>query len=142
MTLEAPPDLYFRLRENGATVFRIGGQNRMRRLEMTQIASVNIRTGAIKPHGKEQPDEAESTKIAAWVAERRLILRRREDDEIAQLIERINLAAHWAQSRATDEQIAEAAPSLLLAMHDLRGVLVRKHADKLKRGADAGGDAP
>ena len=43
----------------------------------------------------------------------------------------LNLTTHWAQSRATDEQLEEVTDALLLAMHDLRSVLVRKKADRL-----------
>jgi hypothetical protein len=43
----------------------------------------------------------------------------------------MNLTAHWAQSRATDEQLEQVTDPLLLAMHDLRSVLVRRKADRL-----------
>ena len=46
------PDYYFRVRENGAFVFRVDTENRQRRIEMDQIASVNIRNGEIKPQGE------------------------------------------------------------------------------------------
>ena len=45
------PDYYFRVRENGALVFRVDTENPQRRIEMDQIAVVNIRNGEIKPHG-------------------------------------------------------------------------------------------
>jgi hypothetical protein len=45
------PDYYFRVRENGALVFRVDTENRQRRIEMDQIAVVNIRNGEIKPQG-------------------------------------------------------------------------------------------
>jgi hypothetical protein len=75
------PDYYFRGRDNGAFVFRIDTESRQRRIDMDQIAVLNIRNGEIKPHG----DRTLS-----------------EDD-------------------------------LLLAMHDLRSVLVRKKAERLMR---------
>ena len=34
------PDYYFRIRENGAAVFRVDTENRQRRIEMDQIALV------------------------------------------------------------------------------------------------------
>ncbi len=46
-------------------------------------------------------------------------------------IDHLNLTAHWANSRATDAQLEEVTDALLLAMHDLRSVLVRKKADRL-----------
>lgn len=45
------PDYYFRIRENGALVFRVDTENRQRRIEMDQIATINIRNGEVKPHG-------------------------------------------------------------------------------------------
>ena len=45
------PEYYFRIRENGAAVFRISTDNRQRRIEMEEIAIVNIRNGNIRPHG-------------------------------------------------------------------------------------------
>jgi hypothetical protein len=41
------PDYYFRVRENGAAVFRISTENRQRRIEMDEIATVNVRNGNI-----------------------------------------------------------------------------------------------
>jgi hypothetical protein len=38
------------------------------------------------------------------------------------------------QSRATDAQLDEVTDTLLLAMHDLRTVLVRKKAERLMAG--------
>ena len=46
------PDYYFRVRDNGAAVFRLDSENRQRRIEMDQIAILNVRNGEIKPHGK------------------------------------------------------------------------------------------
>jgi len=45
------PPYYFRVRENGAVVFRVDTENRQRRIDMDQIAVVNIRKGEGKPHG-------------------------------------------------------------------------------------------
>ena len=45
---EALPEYYFRVRENGAVVFRIDTKNRMRRIEMDQIAVINIKNGDVK----------------------------------------------------------------------------------------------
>ena len=52
------PDYYFRVRENGAAVFRVDTENRQRRIEMDQIAVINIKNGEVKPHGdRELSDE-------------------------------------------------------------------------------------
>jgi len=57
------PDYYFRVRENGATVFRVDTENRQRRIEMNQIAVVNVRNGEIKPQGDRPLTEADVAAI-------------------------------------------------------------------------------
>ncbi len=128
------PEFYFRVRENGAFVFRVDTQNRQRRIEMDQIAVVNIRNGEIRPHGKRELSERDLHAIRSWMEERREILARRDIDDIFRAVDHLNLTAHWAQSRATDAQLEEVTDALLLAMHDLRTVLVRKKAERLARG--------
>ena len=53
---------------------------------------------------------------------------------ILRTVDHLNLTAQWAQSRATDEQLDAVTDLLLLTMHDLRTVLVRRKADRLMRG--------
>ncbi len=125
------PEFYFRVKENGATVFRVDAENRQKRLEMTAIANVNVRNGEIKPQGQHVLTEAESAAIEAWKGDRKDKLADREFDDIRRTEERLNLTTHWAQSRATPEQLEEVTDRLLLAMHDLRTVLVRKKANRL-----------
>lgn len=125
------PDYYFRVRENGAFVFRLDTENRQRRIEMDQIAVVNMRNGEIKPHGQRALSEEDVAAIEKWMAERAEILAARDIDDIMRAVDYLNLTTHWAQSRANDEQLEHVTDSLLLAMHDLRTVLVRKKADRL-----------
>ncbi|UWQ51041.1 hypothetical protein K3722_06310 [Leisingera caerulea] len=125
------PEYYFRVRENGAFVFRVDTENRQRRIEMDQIAVVNIRNGEIKPHGQRQLSDQDMAEIKSWMAARTATLAARDTDDIHRAIDHLNLTAHWANSRATDEQLEDVTDALLLAMHDLRSVLVRKKADRL-----------
>jgi hypothetical protein len=125
------PDYYFRVRENGALVFRVDTENRQRRIEMDQIAVVNIRNGEIKPHGDRTLSDEDIDVIRNWMAERQTVLAERDVDDILRAVDHLNLTTQWAQSRATDEQLDLVTDSLLLAMHDLRGVLVRRKADRL-----------
>lgn len=125
------PEFYFRIRENGAAVFRISTENRQRRIEMDEIAVVNIRNGNIKPHGEHVLSEEESAVINEWMEERRAVLADRDIDDIHRAIDYLNLTTHWAQSRASDEDLEDVTDRLLLAMHDLRSVLVRKKADRI-----------
>ncbi|MXQ08781.1 hypothetical protein GQ651_13065 [Alphaproteobacteria bacterium GH1-50] len=136
MSDSALPELYFRIRENGAQVFRVDTESRNRRIEMDQIAVVNIRNGEIKPHGEREITDDERAGIDAWVAERKETLRARDLDDARRMVDRLNLTALWMQQRATPEEIDEVADALLLAMHDLRGVIVRKKSDKLKSETD------
>lgn len=128
------PDYYFRVRENGAFVFRIDTENRQRRIDMDQIATVNIRKGEIKPHGDRQLTPEDMAAIEEWMAERLKLLEHRDIDDILRAVDYLNTTAHWAQSKATDDQLEQVTDALLLAMHDLRTVLVRKKADRLIKG--------
>lgn len=127
------PDYYFRVRENGATVFRVDTENRQRRIEMDQIAAINIRNGEVKPHGDRVLAEVDMAAISGWIAERQEVLARRDIDDILRAVDYLNLTAQWVQSRAGDEQLEQVTDALLLAMHDLRTVLVRKKAERLAR---------
>lgn len=125
------PDYYFRVRENGALVFRIDTENRQRRIEMDQIAAVNIRNGEIKPHGDKVLSELDLETIQNWMGERTELLAQRDIDDIHRAVDYLNLTTQWAQSKATEAQLDAVTDDLLLAMHDLRSVLVRKKADRL-----------
>lgn len=127
------PALYFRVRENGAAVFRLDAENRNRRIEMEQIAVVNTNRGAFKAHADQHltPDEEEAIKL--WLDRRQALLAARSIDDIHRAIDHLNLTAHWAQTKATDAQLEDVTDKLLLAMHDLRSTLVRKKADRLNR---------
>lgn len=125
------PDYYFRLRENGAAVFRVSTENRQRRIEMDELAVVNLRSGNIRPHGEVELTEADLRAIRDWLEERRALLATREVDDILRTLDHLNLTTHWAQSRATDDQLEAVTDALLLTMHDLRTVLVRRKAERL-----------
>ena len=125
------PEYYFRIRENGAAVFRVDTENRQRRIEMEQIAVVNVRNGEIKPQGERTLGEVDLDAIQHWMAERADLLARRDLDDIHRTVDHLNLTAHWANSKATDAQLEDITDRLLMAMHDLRTVLVRKKADRM-----------
>jgi len=130
------PDYFFRVRENGALVFRVDTENRQRRIEMDQIAVVNIRNGEIKPHGDRVLSDADLETITAWMEERIELLAHRDIDDILRAVDHLNLTSQWAQSKASDAQLDAVTDDLLLAMHDLRSVLVRKKADRLMKAQD------
>lgn len=127
------PEYFFRIRENGAAVFRVDTENRQRRLDMDQVAVINIRNGEIKPQGDRVLSEKDRQEIDRWMAARRETLAQRTLDDIARTVDHLNLTAQWAQSKASPDELEAITDTLLLAMHDLRSVLVRKKADRVVR---------
>lgn len=130
MVAELPP-YYFRVRDNGAFVFRVDTENRQRRIEMDQIAVVNIRNGEIKPHSGRELTPEDLVAIKQWMEERNRLLAYRDIDDIHRAVDYLNTTTQWAQSKATDEQLEAVTDALLLAMHDLRTTLVRKKSERL-----------
>ena len=130
MVAELPP-YYFSVRDNGAFVFRVDTENRQRRIEMDQIAVVNIRNGEIKPHGGRELTPEDLAAIKQWMEERNRLLAYRDIDDIHRAVDYLNTTTQWAQSKATDEQLEAVTDALLLAMHDLRTTLVRKKSERL-----------
>ncbi|MDC1399587.1 hypothetical protein [Yoonia sp.] len=128
------PDLYFRVRDNGAVVFRVDGENRDRRLEFDQIAVVNTNRGDFKVLGDHILTDAERDTITGWMNARLDLLAVRQMDDIHRAIDQINITSHWVQSKATDAQLEQVTEELLIAMHDLRSNLVRKKADRATKG--------
>ena len=127
------PDYYFRIRENGAAVFRLDTANRQQRIEMEQIATLNLRNGEIRPQGARSLTEADRAEIGRWMKARAELLARREVDDILRTVDHLNLTTQWAQSKASEAQLDAVTDVLLLAMHDLRSVLVRRKADRLAK---------
>ena len=112
-------------------VFRVDTENRQRRIDMDQIAVINIRSGEVKPQGGRELSQADVEAIETWMQERAELLAWRDIDDIHRAVDYMNITTQWAQSKATDEQLEDITDDLLLAMHDLRSVLVRKKADRL-----------
>ena len=125
------PEYYFRVRETGAVVFHISTNNKHRSIEMDEIATVNISNGNIRPHGELVLNADETSIITEWIAARRAVLAERDIDDIHRAVDYLNLTTQWAQSRATAADLEEVTDRLLLAMHDLRSVLVRKKTERI-----------
>jgi hypothetical protein len=131
------PEYYFRIRETGAAVFRVDTENRQRRIEMEEIAVVNVRNGNIKPHGDRALSGQEKSVIKDWIEARLTLLAQRDIDDIHRAVDYMNITTQWVQSKATEDQLDQVTDALLLAMHDLRSVLVRRKADRLMKGQKA-----
>jgi len=130
------PDYYFRVRENGAIVFRVDTENRQRRIDMDQIAIINIKNGEYKPHGDRILSDVDQAAIVDWMQARMELLAVRDMDDIHRAVDYMNITTQWVQSKADDDQLEDITDVLLLAMHDLRTVLVRKKADRMMREND------
>ena len=132
------PEYYFRIRENGAVLFKVDTENRQRRIDMEEIATVNVKNGNIKPHGDRALTGAEIALIRDWTQARVALLARRDIDDIHRAVDYLNTTTQWVQAKATEAQLEEVTDALLLAMHDLRTVLVRKKAERMmKAGPEA-----
>ena len=131
------PQYYFRIRENGAAVFRVDTENRQRRIDMEEIAMVNVKNGNIKPHGEARLSPEDTAAIKDWLANRLALLDRRDIDDIHRAVDYMNITTQWVQTKASDDQLEDVTDALLLAMHDLRSVLVRRKAERLTKGMDA-----
>ncbi len=135
------PSLYFRLRENGAQVFRVETDTRQQRLDLRPIAQVNPRNDTLRPNAQTPPTEAEEAEIRAWMTARAAELDLAESATGQETLAALGRAAHWAQGRASDDEVEAIADALLMAMHDLRSVLIRRRANRLMREEDGGGGA-
>ena len=48
-------------------MFRVDTENRQRRIEMNQIAIINIKNGEVKPHGDRTLTVQDIAKIESWM---------------------------------------------------------------------------
>jgi len=130
-------DLYFRIKDNGATVFRINDDTRQRRLDLQPVAEANVRNGDIKLRRDVTLSDAERAEITAWLAARSSALQAREIEQARLTIEHLNATANWFSSKP-DEAAADAmSEDLLMAMHDLRAAIVRFKSRLLDQKGDA-----
>ena len=72
------------------------------------------------------------------MAKRIALLATRDIDDIHRAVDYLNRTTHWAQTKATDAQLEDVTDPLLMAMHDLRSVLVRKKAERMLKAAPEG----
>lgn len=106
------PDYYFRIRENGAAVFRVDTENRQRRIELDQIALVNVNKGEVKPHGDTQLTEEDIAAIQDWLDKRVLLLAQRDIDDIHRAVDYMNVTTQWVQSKASEAQLEDITDAL------------------------------
>ena len=129
MMLERPT-LYFRRKENGAVIYRVGAEEHAR-LDLQKIAILK-HNGGVKPLGKHQVTENKQIEIGAWHDTRKAGQITRDAERVNQFVGDMNTVAQWVQANANDTQIGEFAQPILMAMHDLRSTLVRRMAGRGK----------
>lgn len=118
-------NLYFRIKDNGATVFRINDDARQRRLDLQPVAEANVRNGDIKLRKDVELSDAERAEITAWLDARRSALQARDIEQARLTIEHLNAAANWISGKPDEAAANEMSEDLLMAMHDLRAAIVR-----------------
>ena len=126
-------DLYFRIKDNGATVFRINDDARQRRLDLQPIAEANVRNGDIKLRKDVELSAAERAEITAWLDARRETLKAREIAEARLTVEHLNATANWISGKPDEAAAEEMSDALLMAMHDLRAAIVRFKSKQLEQ---------
>jgi hypothetical protein len=136
------PGHFFRLRDHTVQVFRVNTDTPHRRIEMDPVAVLNLRSGEVRAQAGRTLTETDRAAIDRWLADRRQLDAAREMDGVLATVDRLNLTAHWAQTRATDADLDRVTDDLLMAMHDLRTVLVRRMAARIEHGADDADDVP
>lgn len=129
--------LFFRTKDNGATVLRVSEDTRQQRIDLIPLAEVNARNGTIKPRSGAAISEAENDEIAQWLAGRQ----RRDAQALAETplrtIEALNAAAHWISSKPDAATANAAIDELLLAMYDLRSAIIRYKSKDIGLNEDA-----
>ncbi|MEM9061764.1 MAG: hypothetical protein AAGD13_14995 [Pseudomonadota bacterium] len=117
--------LYYRLRKQGAQVFRMEVANKQRRIELNQIASIT-QQGEIVPHKRRPANESELSEIAAWWSD----WKAREGDgslyKTELLMAELNEFTNWIAKDAPAEEVDNLSDDLLTTLLDLRQTIVRR----------------
>ena len=124
--------LYFRIKDNGATVFRPVEDASRGRLDLAPVADANVRNGTIKARRDANLSGDERAEIDAWIVNRRAALDAAEAETPLRAIEAMNAAAQWYSSKPDQRAADEAREDILMAIHDLRAAIVRQ----LSKGLD------
>jgi hypothetical protein len=116
---------FFRPRPGGAALLKLDHDPRLRRTRLHRIAGIESATGDVRVTDGHTLTDAEAALIAGYLARGNGL-----DGRAAKAVSDIGHIAHWAQFRASPDELAAATEELLLAMQDLREVLVRKAAQR------------
>jgi hypothetical protein len=122
--------LYYRVRKQGALVFRMEVSNRQRRIELNQIAAITGKD-EIRPHKRRPPTAEEEAEIRAWWADHKTRREAGELDEIETFMEELNKFTNWIEKEAPNAAVGAQSDPLLMALLDLRQVIVRRLSEDL-----------
>lgn len=118
---------FFRIRPGGAMLLRIDHDPRLRRSRMSRVAGIDLASRSVLPSDAPKLTESEHALIRDWLDRGNGLSGR-----AAQAVSQIGHIAHWAQFGAAPDELAKATEELLLAMQDLREVLVNKAAQRAR----------
>ncbi len=130
--------LFYRVNRDGADVYRIDLQNRLKRLDLEKIAEIDIENDTIVPVDRMALSNEERDDMQNWCLARHDKLELRHQNDINRLIESMNHAANWIEHDASEAQIDQISDTVLMAMHDLRATVVRKMVNNNKSGKNNG----
>jgi hypothetical protein len=118
---------YFRVRPGGAMLLRIDHDPRLRRSRMSRVAGIDLSARAVLPSDAPNLTDEEAALIRDWLDKGNGL-----SGKGAEAVAQIGHIAHWAHFIARPDELAQATEELLLAMQDLREVLVNKAAQRAR----------
>ncbi len=125
------PELYFRFKDSGATVYRVTVSSKMARLEFVKIASAALKSGNINTFGDAVLTEAETARIRDWIEEQRAGRPRNLASDMRRLSREINLATHqMAAGTGHEEELGAEITRLLLSLMDMQREIAEKIVGK------------
>ncbi len=115
------PELYFRIKDNGASVYRVSKSSKSGRIEFSQIATAVLRNDKIKPHSDHELTDNEIEQITNWMASQK----DNHLSDLAQVFRRIsrdvNLATNLLSSdNGAHKELNESINLLLLSLLDMQ----------------------
>jgi len=128
---ERLPNHYFRIGVSEVIVHRIVTDERLNRLNMVRIATINMNLQFWNVDGGMVLDDADEAAINDWITKRRGMAGIIDEHNVRQIIEKMNSTADWFENMAGKEEVLSTSQPLLLAIYDLRSVIVKRKADAL-----------
>lgn len=118
------PNIFFRVKDNGASVYRVGTAKSSGRIEFSKLATVVLKSQKINTQNEVTLTPDELREINEW-------MRQQRSDRLAEDLRRIsrdvNLATHQiASSSEIDDELEAAINTVLLSLFDLQREITEK----------------